>query len=126
MKLCPKCKAELDDSARFCLRCMTSLDKKEQIQPPLRKKRQWPFVLVVCLVLCVASVAVIIAINSDNEQNDDNPSRTDTTITTANASTSTTTTKSDTAEETTPAPNTPDVETSTKTCTADGLYILII
>ena len=120
MKLCPKCKAELDDSARFCLRCMTPLDEKEQIQPPLRKKRRWSFVLVVCLVLCVASVAVIIAFNSDNEQNDDNPSRTDTTITTANASTSTTT-KSDTAEETTLAPNTPDVGTSTKTCTVDGV-----
>lgn len=121
MKLCPKCKAELDDSARFCLRCMTPLDEKEQIQPPLRKKRRWPFVLAVCLVLCVASVAVIIAINSDNEQNDDKPSRTDTTIKTANASPSTTTTKSDTAEETTLAPNAPDVDTSTKTCTVDGV-----
>ena len=120
MKLCPKCKAELDDSARFCLCCMTPLDEKEQIQPPLRKKRRWPFVLVVCLVLCVASVAVIITTNSDNEQNDDTPSRTDTTITTANASTSTTT-KSDTTEETTLAPNTPDVETSTKTYTVDGV-----
>ena len=120
MKLCPKCKAELDDSARFCLRCMTSLDEKEQIQPPLRKKRRWPFVLVVCLVLCVASFAVIIVINSDNEQNDDNPSLTDTTTTTANTSTSTTT-KSDTTEETTLAPNTPDVDTSTKACTVDGV-----
>ena len=121
MKLCPKCKAELDDSARFCLRCMTSLDDKEQIQPPLRKKRWWPFVLVVCLVLCVASVAVVISINSDNEQSGDKPPSTDTTTTTANASTSTTTTKSDTDDETTLAPNTPGVDASTKTCTVDGV-----
>ena len=121
MKLCPICKAELDDSARFCLFCMTSLDEKEQIQPPLLIKRRWLLVLVVCLVLCVASVAVIIAINSGNEQNENNSSRTDTTATTADASASTTTTKSDTAELITLTPNTPDVDASIKTRTVDGV-----
>ena len=50
MKICPKCKAELDDSARFCLSCMTSLDKKEQIHPPVPKRR-WVLVLLLVLVL---------------------------------------------------------------------------
>lgn len=44
MKICPHCKAELDDNARFCLSCMTSLDQKEQIPPPVRHGRRWPWV----------------------------------------------------------------------------------
>ena len=31
MKICPNCKAELDENARFCLRCMTSLEEKQEI-----------------------------------------------------------------------------------------------
>ncbi len=51
MKQCPNCRAELDDNARFCLSCMTSLDEKEQIPPPVRKARRWPLVLLSCLLL---------------------------------------------------------------------------
>jgi len=51
MKICPNCKAQLDDSARFCLQCMTSLEEKEQIQPPVLEKRRWPLVLLCCLLL---------------------------------------------------------------------------
>ncbi len=40
MKLCPNCKAEMDDNARFCLCCMTSLDEKELISPSVRKKHR--------------------------------------------------------------------------------------
>ena len=50
MKLCPNCKAELDDQARFCVCCMTSLEEKEQISPPAPRVRQWPLVLL-CLLL---------------------------------------------------------------------------
>lgn len=50
MKLCPNCKAALDDNARFCLCCMTSLDEKEQIPPPMPKVRRWPLVLL-CILL---------------------------------------------------------------------------
>lgn len=58
MKQCPKCKAELDDSARFCLYCMTSLDEKTQIPQPVRKRRLWSFVLLFCLLLGLAVFAI--------------------------------------------------------------------
>lgn len=59
MKFCPKCKAQLDDSARFCLHCMTSLEEKEQILPPARKSRRWPFVLIASFIAAVALIFVI-------------------------------------------------------------------
>ena len=55
MKQCPKCKAALDDNARFCLHCMTSLDEKEPIPPPATQVRRWPLVL-----LCVLLVGVLL------------------------------------------------------------------
>ena len=58
MKLCPNCKAELDDNARFCLRCMTSLDEKEQIPPPVLRVRRWPLVLLCFLLLSALLVCV--------------------------------------------------------------------
>jgi len=85
MKLCPKCKAELDDSARFCLRCMTSLDEKEQIQPPTRKKRRWLLVLAICVSLCVVLLVVIKSIEPS-----DPPEPQETTTTTHSATTTTT------------------------------------
>lgn len=60
MKLCPNCKAALDDNARFCLCCMTSLEEKEQIQPPVRKARRWPLVLLCLLLSAVLLVFVIV------------------------------------------------------------------
>lgn len=56
MKICPKCKAELDDNARFCLSCMTSLDEKTQIPQPVRKRRLWPFVLAFAVVVLCATL----------------------------------------------------------------------
>lgn len=56
MKLCPNCKTELDDHARFCLSCMTALDEKEQITPPVRKARRWLPVL-----LCGLAVGILLA-----------------------------------------------------------------
>lgn len=46
MKICPKCKAEIEDHARFCLSCMTSLDEKAPIPQPAHKRRLWPFALI--------------------------------------------------------------------------------
>lgn len=42
MKKCPYCKADIEDDARFCLYCMTSLDEKEKIpEPKYKNKRRW-------------------------------------------------------------------------------------
>ncbi len=76
MKLCPNCKAELDDNARFCLRCMTSLDEKEQILPPVRKARRWPLVLICFLALGALLIGIII-FNTDLPAEPAKPSNTD-------------------------------------------------
>lgn len=68
MKLCPNCKAELDDNARFCLRCMTSLDEKEQIPPPVLRVRRWPLLLLCCLLLSVLTVLIIVLCTSAPEE----------------------------------------------------------
>ena len=64
MKLCPNCKAALDDNARFCLSCMTSLDEKEQIPPLVHKIRRWPLVLL-CILGLGALLIVLIALNTE-------------------------------------------------------------
>ena len=60
MKTCPNCHAQLDDNARFCLYCMTSLDEKEQIQPPVISRRRWPLVLLCGVVLCIGLAFILI------------------------------------------------------------------
>ena len=37
MKICPNCKADIEDNANFCLYCMTSLNEKAFIATPKRK-----------------------------------------------------------------------------------------
>ena len=59
MKKCPVCKAEIPENARFCIHCMTAFTEKENIQPPAREKRRWPFVLV-CLLMLVLLVGLLI------------------------------------------------------------------
>ncbi len=60
MKLCPNCKAKLDDNARFCLCCMTSLDEKEQIPPPVCQARRWPLVLLCFLGVCALLIMIAV------------------------------------------------------------------
>ena len=56
MRACPNCNAPLDDHARFCLCCMTSLEEKEQIQPPKRRVRRWPSVLLCVLIVGLLTI----------------------------------------------------------------------
>lgn len=64
MKLCPNCKTELDVNARLCLCCMTSLDEKELILPPVRQFRRWPLVLLCFLILGALLIAIVV-LNTD-------------------------------------------------------------
>ena len=114
MKLCPKCKAELEDSARFCLRCMTSFEDKEQIEPPKRSKRRWPLVLLICLIICGAVIALIIAGGSDEPQGDE-------TTTTAPTTTTTTTTSTTTTTISTTTTTVPDNSGETREYTVNGV-----
>ena len=55
MKQCPFCQAQIEENARFCLYCMTPLEKKEpaRLPPKKNKSRVW---------LCVALSAVILTV----------------------------------------------------------------
>lgn len=60
MKICPHCKAQIEDNARFCLYCMTSLDEKQEIIVTEKSKKRWPIILAafLALVLVTASLGV--------------------------------------------------------------------
>lgn len=57
MKKCPFCEAEIEESARFCLYCMQSLTKKEQILPHQRKKTQW-----IAITAAIVALLLLLAI----------------------------------------------------------------
>lgn len=58
MKKCPFCKAEIEDTARFCLYCMKPLVGKDVIVPPPKRRKLWIPVVIV-LVLCLSVVLVL-------------------------------------------------------------------
>lgn len=117
MRICPNCKAELDDSARFCLRCMTSLENKQQIEPPKRDKRWWPLVLVICVIICAVAIALALWLRPSQPQGDD---ETPTTTATTTTTTVTTTTATTTTTTTTPVTDNSD-EGAAMTYTVDGV-----
>ena len=58
MKKCPKCKAEIQEEARFCLYCMTSFEEKQTIETPKGNNKRWLIIIaaVLVLVLIVACI----------------------------------------------------------------------
>lgn len=56
IKKCPFCKADIEDSARFCLYCMKPLDEKEVILPPRKKTPWWPLAVVVVLLAALTAL----------------------------------------------------------------------
>ena len=67
MKSCPNCKSELDDSARFCLCCMSSLDEKELILPSAPQVRRWPLVLFGVLILGILGAGIFIFLKNERK-----------------------------------------------------------
>ena len=53
MKKCPKCKAELQEEARFCLYCMTSFEEKQTIETPKESNKRWLYIIATVLVLVI-------------------------------------------------------------------------
>lgn len=61
MKSCPHCKAKLENEARFCLYCMTSLETKQTIIAPDRKPRKAP-VRIAVVAAFIALLTAVLAI----------------------------------------------------------------
>lgn len=51
MNKCPKCKAEIQEEARFCLYCMTSFEEKQIIETPKENNKRWLIIIAAVLVL---------------------------------------------------------------------------
>lgn len=58
MKHCPFCGAQLEESARFCLYCMTSLDEKVTVGATAPKTKRWQGFLAAALVFSILLVTV--------------------------------------------------------------------
>ena len=63
MKKCPFCGAEIEENARFCLYCMTSLEEKQCIKNVTGNKKRWPWILAAVFVLAFACMIAFLFIN---------------------------------------------------------------
>ena len=66
MKQCPKCKAQLEENANFCLYCMTSLDEKEELQKEKSKKLAPYIIVAILLILLIAGAVFAFLANGDD------------------------------------------------------------
>lgn len=72
MKKCPKCGAELQENARFCLFCMTSFEEKQEIKYEIEKNKRWLFLAAVLVLVLIFFIIFLFSINS--KPNSDNNS----------------------------------------------------
>ena len=67
MKKCPFCNADIEKSAKFCIFCMTSLDKKQYIETVEIKNKWWKLVIVAVLIIVLILGVVLGMHSSENE-----------------------------------------------------------
>ncbi len=72
MKKCPKCKAEIQEEARFCLYCMTSFEGKQTIETPKENNRRWIYVIAAVFVLVLIALSIVFFAQKDNSTNGEN------------------------------------------------------
>ncbi len=66
MKKCPKCKAEIQEEARFCLYCMTSFEEKQTIKTPKENSKRWLYIIATVLVVMLIIAGSILFMPKDN------------------------------------------------------------
>ncbi len=83
MKNCPLCKAEIEDNARFCLYCMTSLDEKKVFKNKNNKSKRWLIVIAALLLLTLIGSGIWFAVpqNDNGGVVDETKPKTETTVT---------------------------------------------
>lgn len=65
MKKCPKCKAEIEENARFCLYCMTSFEEKQTIEVSKEKNKRWLIIIAAVLVLALILTVIFFVPKND-------------------------------------------------------------
>ena len=72
MKKCPKCKAEIQEEARFCLYCMTSFEEKQTIETPKENNKRWLIIIAAVLVLVLIVACIFLFNQKDSQANGEN------------------------------------------------------
>ncbi len=70
MKKCPKCGAEIDDNARFCMYCMTSLDNKVAVESSASKKKLGVIIMAALLGILLIAIVLFFAFCGKGDNND--------------------------------------------------------
>ncbi len=72
MKKCPKCKAEIQENARFCLYCMTSFEEKQTMETPKENNKRWLIIIAAVLVVMLIIISIVLFAPKGNGSNDSN------------------------------------------------------
>ena len=69
MKKCPKCHAEIQENARFCLYCMTSFEEKTPIEAEKENTKRWLYIIAAVLVFVLVGLCIFALSGKDNSSN---------------------------------------------------------
>ena len=69
MKKCPFCHADIEENARFCVFCMSSLQEKEKFENQVDINKRWPYIIAALLFVILVFVASIIILSKNDANN---------------------------------------------------------